>query len=77
MMNRAVIFANFATVVVLLTSAGWRRNAGKIRTLTPSEAPLEAWNDIGRKLIAMAVDFAGDFGVPNLAPRRTRTKMPS
>jgi len=60
MMNRPGILANVATVVVLLTFAGWTQNAGKIRTLSPSEAVLEAWNDVGRKLIAMAEDFPED-----------------
>lgn len=32
--------------------------SGKIRILSPSEAMLEAWNDVGRKLIAMAEDFS-------------------
>jgi uncharacterized damage-inducible protein DinB len=60
MMNRPVILATVATVLILLTSAGWTQRARKIRTLSPSEAVLEAWNDVGRKLIAMAEDFPED-----------------
>src|SRR5512140_3850467 len=36
----------------------WAQNPG--RTLTSSQALLESWNDIGRKLIAMAEDFPED-----------------
>ncbi len=54
--------ANVVIVVALLTSAGWAQNPNNIKTktLTPSQAVLEAWNDVGRKLIAMAEDFPED-----------------
>ena len=50
--------AKTALIVSLLTSALWAQNPGK--TLTSSQAVLELWNDIGRKLIAMAEDFPED-----------------
>jgi uncharacterized damage-inducible protein DinB len=52
--------ANAAVVVALLTSAGWAQDAAKTAALSPSQAVLEAWNDLGRKLIAMAEDFPED-----------------
>ena len=50
---------SFVNVVVagLLVSVGWAQDAAKGSTLSPSQAVLESWNDIGRKLIAMAEDF--------------------
>jgi uncharacterized damage-inducible protein DinB len=45
-------------VASLLTSVMWAQNAGK--TLSSSQAVLELWNDLGRKLIAMAEDFPED-----------------
>jgi uncharacterized damage-inducible protein DinB len=50
--------AKAALIASLLTSPMWAQNAGK--TLTSSQAVLESWNDIGRKLIAMAEDFPED-----------------
>lgn len=50
--------AKTALIASLLTSAMWAQNAGK--TLSSSQAVLETWNDIGRKLIAMAEDFPED-----------------
>src|SRR5438552_17359417 len=49
----------FVNVVVagLLVSVGGAQDAAKGSTLSPSQAVLEGWNDIGRKLIAMAEDF--------------------
>ena len=35
-------------------------DVAKKAALSPSQAVLEAWNDIGRKLIAMAEDFPED-----------------
>jgi uncharacterized damage-inducible protein DinB len=52
-------FAGTVVVVALLTSAGWAQDAAK-KALSPSQAVLESWNDIGRKLIAMAEDFPED-----------------
>jgi uncharacterized damage-inducible protein DinB len=42
----------------LLTSMGWAQGSTKI--LSSSQAVLELWNDLGRKLIAMAEDFPED-----------------
>jgi uncharacterized damage-inducible protein DinB len=56
MIHRTVT-ANVVIAVVLLSSAAWAQNASNIRTLSPSQAVLEAWNDVGRKLIALAEDF--------------------
>jgi len=50
--------AKTALIASLLTSVMWAQNPGK--TLSSSQALLEAWNDIGRKLIAMAEDFPED-----------------
>src|ERR1700675_3717707 len=50
--------AKIALIASLLTSALWAQNPGK--TLSSSQAVLELWNDIGRKLIAMAEDFPED-----------------
>src|SRR4030088_1921110 len=47
-----------ALIASLLTSVMWAQNPGK--TLSSSQALLESWNDIGRKLIAMAEDFPED-----------------
>ena len=44
-------------VAGLLVSVGGAQDAAKGSTLSPSQAVLEGWNDIGRKLIAMAEDF--------------------
>ena len=50
--------AKAAVIVVLLTTApGWAQDDAKTASLSPSQAVLEAWNDLGRKLIAMAEDF--------------------
>src|SRR5205807_1505076 len=49
-----------ATVVTLLASAIWAQDAARTAALSPSQAVLEAWNDVGRKLIAMAEDFPED-----------------
>ncbi len=58
-------FANAFAVVFLvlspgLSSAGWGQDAAKGTVLSPSQAVLENWNDIGRKLIAMSEDFPED-----------------
>ena len=54
------LLANAAVVVALLTSTGLAQDAAKKAALIPSQAVLKAWNDIGRKLIAMAEDFPDD-----------------
>ena len=50
-----------AAVTALLTLSATGQNAAAPKpTLGPSEALLAAWNEIGRKLIAMAEDFPED-----------------
>jgi len=51
-------WAGGLTLVAFITSAGWAQ--GTPKALGPSEAVLAAWNDIGRRLIAMAEDFPED-----------------
>jgi uncharacterized damage-inducible protein DinB len=53
-------FIRVVGVAALLTASGWTQDAAKGPTLSPSQAVLENWNDIGRKLIAMAEDFPED-----------------
>jgi len=53
-------FANAVVVIALLTSLGRAQDAPKGPVLSPSQAVLANWNDIGRKLIAMAEDFPED-----------------
>src|SRR5216683_6621796 len=50
--------ARTVLVASLLTSVTWAQGGPK--TLTSSQAALESWNDVGRKLIAMAEDFPED-----------------
>src|SRR5882724_7256497 len=50
--------AKTALIASLLTSVMWAQNPGK--TLSSSQAVLDSWNDVGRKLIAMAEDFPED-----------------
>jgi len=45
--------------VAFITSAGWAQGGGA-KALSSSEAVLAAWNDIGRRLTAMAEDFPED-----------------
>jgi uncharacterized damage-inducible protein DinB len=53
--------ANAAVIVALLMSvAGWAQDAAQTAALSPSQAVLEAWNELGRKLIVMAEDFPED-----------------
>jgi uncharacterized damage-inducible protein DinB len=46
-----------AVIASLLASVLSARDSAKAATLSPSQALLESWNDVGRKLIAMAEDF--------------------
>lgn len=59
-MNR--LFANPATLAltVLLCIPAMAQKPASKQALTPSQAVLASWNDIGRKLIAMAEDFPED-----------------
>ncbi|HXR33786.1 MAG TPA: DinB family protein [Verrucomicrobiae bacterium] len=54
----ALLFA--ACLAVLAIRAQDAKKAEPKPALSPSEAVLEQWNDIGRKLIAMAEDFPED-----------------
>src|ERR1700687_124615 len=61
-MNKAGLFAVVILVAgMFLTPAHTeempKKDAAPKPTLTPSEEVLQQWNDIGRKLIAMAEDF--------------------
>jgi uncharacterized damage-inducible protein DinB len=60
-MNKAPFFAAAALVAALLTSPAQGQDAKKEAAVKPPDSPaqalLNAWNDIGRKLIAMAEDF--------------------
>ena len=47
-------------LVGLLSITVVAQSPAKKSTLSPSQAVLASWNDIGRKLIAMAEDFAED-----------------
>jgi uncharacterized damage-inducible protein DinB len=64
-MNKAGLFAVVIFVAgMLLTPAHTQempqKDAAPKPTLSPSEGVLQQWNDIGRKLIAMAEDFPED-----------------
>jgi uncharacterized damage-inducible protein DinB len=64
-MNKAGLFAVVIFVAgMLLTPAHTqeipKKDAAPKPTLSPSEGVLQQWNDIGRKLIAMAEDFPED-----------------
>src|ERR1022692_295838 len=59
-MTKRVRLASAVLVVALLASLGSTQDARKTATLSSSQAVLEAWNDVGRKLIAMAEDFPED-----------------
>jgi uncharacterized damage-inducible protein DinB len=52
--------ANALVVAGLLSSLGSTQNAARAVTFSSSQAVLEAWNDVGRKLTAMAEDFPED-----------------
>jgi uncharacterized damage-inducible protein DinB len=56
-MNRISVML---TIVGLLSITAVAQSRAKKGALSPSQAVLASWNDIGRKLIAMAEDFAKD-----------------
>jgi uncharacterized damage-inducible protein DinB len=58
-MKRIALFVVLACLAAPLARAQ-AQDAKPGRTLSPSQAVLESWNDIGRKLIAMAEDFPED-----------------
>jgi uncharacterized damage-inducible protein DinB len=53
-------FMTAVITAILTLSAGGQNAAAAKPTLGPSAALLASWNDIGRKLIAMAEDFPED-----------------
>ncbi|HEX3353344.1 MAG TPA: DinB family protein [Terriglobales bacterium] len=53
-------FVNTVVVATMLITAAWAQEAAKAPVLSPSQAVLQNWNEIGRKLIAMAEDFPED-----------------
>ena len=62
-MRKSVILAAFllaATLAVPAHAQDAMKKDTPIKKVSPSEAVLEQWNDIGRKLIAMAEDFPED-----------------
>src|SRR5216684_1843551 len=64
-MKRAILMMAVMLVVTVLSLPVHAQDAMKKETAvkpapTPSQAVLETWNDIGRKLIAMAEDFPED-----------------
>jgi len=46
--------------LVLLSIPSFAQSASAVKMVTPSQAALAAWNEIGRKIIAMAEDFPED-----------------
>jgi len=54
------LLATSALLVALLTAPAWPQTAAGKSPLTLSQAALASWNEIGRKLIAMAEDFPED-----------------
>ena len=62
MKNALVVCALMVTAVLFASPAPAQEKANKMAKppLSPSQAVLEQWNDIGRKLIAMAEDFPED-----------------
>lgn len=64
MKNVGLMFAMILAVVVLALPAHAqemaKKDAATKPALSPSQAVLDSWNDIARKLIAMAEDFPED-----------------
>ena len=59
-MMKTIRFMHAVAVLALLVTAVRAQDAPKGAVLSASQAVLENWNDIGRKLIAMAEDFPED-----------------
>jgi len=62
-MRKFLLLAAALLAAALLTPAHAQdamKKDAPVKTLSPSQAVLEQWNDIGRKLIAMAEDFPED-----------------
>lgn len=56
-MNRLAVTTVILALTVLLSISATAQNLSTKPPLSPSQAVLAAWNDVGRKLIAMAEDF--------------------
>src|SRR3954467_8790858 len=64
-MNQRTSLGVSVSILCLLCCSGWGQEAPKKDVAikpapSPSQAVLESWNDVGRKLIAMAEDFPED-----------------
>jgi hypothetical protein len=59
-MNRLFVNIVVLTLAGLLSIPAMAQNPATKPALSPSQAVLASWNDIGRKLIAMAEDFPED-----------------
>jgi len=59
-MNKGVANAVGLALTGLLSITAAAQNASAKAALSPSQAVLTLWNDVGRKLIAMAEDFPED-----------------
>ena len=59
-MNRLVLNVVTLTLMGPLSNLAIAQNPATKATLNPSQALLSSWNEIGRKLIAMAEDFPED-----------------
>jgi uncharacterized damage-inducible protein DinB len=59
-MKRTLLFAVMGCLFAAPLASAQAAPAAGGRTLSPSQAVIESWNDIGRKLIAMAEDFPED-----------------
>jgi uncharacterized damage-inducible protein DinB len=64
-MKRAASTLTLVLAVAILSVQAWTQETAKKGSapkpaLSPSQVVLESWNDIGRKLIAMAEDFPED-----------------
>jgi uncharacterized damage-inducible protein DinB len=59
-MRRSTLSVVLCCLVLAAFANGQNQSPAPKRTLTPSQAVLESWNDIGRKLTAMAEDFPDD-----------------
>ena len=71
-MMKTIRFMHAVAVLALLVTAVRAQDAPKGAVLSPSQAVLENWNDIGRKLIAMAEDFPEDkYDFKPVPPQRS------
>jgi uncharacterized damage-inducible protein DinB len=63
-MRKIALLITTLLAAVILTPAAYAQDAKKEAAIKPADSPsqavLSAWNDIGRKLIAMAEDFPED-----------------